>query len=200
MSETAVRRCAWVGGGSDLDVAYHDEEWGVPRSADATLFEALTLEGAQAGLSWLTILKKRDGYRRVFSGFDPRRVAGLDQDFVETVLQDPGIVRHRGKIESTLNNARRVLEVVEEFGSFGAYVWGFVDGRPIQNRWAKLDDLPATTPLSQRLSKDLKKRGFRFVGPTTCYAFMQAVGVVNDHETTCFRHGPVSALLPDLTS
>ncbi|NNF28463.1 MAG: DNA-3-methyladenine glycosylase I, partial [Gemmatimonadetes bacterium] len=162
------------------------------------LFEALTLEGAQAGLSWSTILKKREGYRRVFSGFDPEVVAGLDESFVEAVLQDPGIVRHRGKVESTINNARRVLETKDEFGSFGAYIWRFVDGRPIQNRWERLSDLPAVTPLSQRMSKDLKKRGFRFVGPTTCYAFMQAVGLVNDHESNCFRHAAVAGLLPEL--
>lgn len=200
MPEGLVHRCAWVAGAGDLDMAYHDREWGVPRGGDDALFEALTLEGAQAGLSWSTILKKREGYRRVFSGFNPEVVAGLDESFVETVLQDPGIVRHRGKIESTINNARRVLEVRDEFGSFGAYVWAFVEGRPVQNRWERLADLPATTPLSQRLSKDLKKRGFRFVGPTTCYAFMQAVGMVNDHEANCFRHAAVAGLLPDLAS
>jgi DNA-3-methyladenine glycosylase I len=200
MTEGTVHRCGWAAASGDLDMAYHDQEWGVPRGGDVALFEALTLEGAQAGLSWSTILRKRAGYRRAFQGFDPEAVAAMKPSAVESLLQDPGIVRHRGKIESTINNAQRVLEVRSEFGSLGAYVWEFVDGRPIQNRWRRMQDLPATTPLSLRLSKDLKSRGFRFVGPTTCYAFMQAVGLVNDHEVTCFRHDKVSGLLPELGS
>ena len=199
MTEASTHRCAWASAGSDLDRAYHDEEWGVPQGGDPELFEALTLEGAQAGLSWSTILKKREGYREAFHGFDPQSVSQLTGAVVERLLNNPGIVRHRGKIESTINNAKRVLELQEQFGSFGAYVWDFVDGRPVQNRWARLSDVPPTTPVSVALSKDLKKRGFRFVGPTTCYAFMQAVGMVNDHETTCFRHGVVASLLPELT-
>ena len=200
MTEGTVHRCGWAAASGDLDMAYHDQEWGVPRGGDVALFEALTLEGAQAGLSWSTILRKREGYRRAFLGFDPEAVAAMKPSVVETLLQDPGIVRHRGKIESTINNAQRVLEVRSEFGSLGAYVWEFVDGRPIQNRWKRMQDLPATTPLSLRLSKDLKRRGFRFVGPTTCYAFMQAVGLVNDHQVKCFRHDTVSGLLPELDS
>ncbi len=197
MAEAKGGRCAWAEGG-DLDRSYHDLEWGVPRGGDAELFEALTLEGAQAGLSWSTILKKREGYRRLFRGFNPDAVATLDNDAVDALLLDPAIVRHRGKIESTLNNARCVLQVRGEFGSFGRYIWTFVDGRPVQNRRRSLKDLPATTPVSLRLSRDLKRRGFRFVGPTTCYAFMQAVGMVNDHEVGCFRHDAVSGLMPDL--
>jgi len=197
LAEAKVSRCGWAEGG-DLDRAYHDFEWGVPRGGDAELFEALTLEGAQAGLSWSTILKKREGYRRLFRGFDPAAVAALGNGAVDALLQDPAIVRHRGKIESTLNNARRLLEVRDEFGSFGRYIWAFVDGQPVQNRWLSMKELPATTPVSIRLSRDLKKRGFRFVGPTTCYAFMQAVGMVNDHQVGCFRHDAVSGLMPDL--
>ena len=186
-------RCAWARG-SDLDVAYHDLEWGVPRSDDRMLFEALTLEGAQAGLSWSTILKKRDGYREAFRGFDPVQVASMGASDVERLLENPGIVRHRGKIESTLSNASRVLEIQAELGSFARYIWSFVDGRPVFNRWARLGDLPAETPVSKAMSKDLKRRGFRFVGPTTCYAFMQAAGLVNDHEVVCFRHAEIERL------
>lgn len=198
MSETDVVRCGWAAGG-ELDRGYHDAEWGVPRTSDRDLFEALTLEGAQAGLSWSTILKKRDGYRRAFLGFEPEAVAAMGPDDVERLLEDPGIVRHRGKIESTLNNAARVLDVQREHGSLASYLWGFVDGAPVQNAWRRLSDLPAATPLSKALSKDLKKRGFRFVGPTTCYAFMQAVGMVNDHQVDCFRHEPVRRLAAGLS-
>jgi DNA-3-methyladenine glycosylase I len=170
-------------------LAYHDEEWGVPSHDDRHLFELLTLEGAQAGLSWNTILNKRDGYRKAFAGFDPEVVARFGPKDVERLLADPGIVRNRLKVESTIANATRVLEVQEELGSFDAYLWGFVDGKPIVGGWRSLSELPAETPLSKALSKDLKRRGFRFVGPTVCYAFMQAVGVVDDHTVGCFRHG-----------
>jgi DNA-3-methyladenine glycosylase I len=169
-------------------VAYHDEEWGVPTHDDAELFELLTLEGAQAGLSWRTILNKREGYRSAFAGFDPARVAAFDERDVERLLADPGIVRHRGKIESTVENARRVLEVHAEHGSFDAYVWSFVDGTPIVGTWEDVAELPSSTAVSKALSRDLKRRGFRFVGPTTVYAFMQAAGLVDDHVMSCFRH------------
>jgi DNA-3-methyladenine glycosylase I len=169
-------------------VAYHDDEWGVPTHDDAALFELLTLEGAQAGLSWRTILGKRAGYRSAFAEFDPARVATYTADDVERLLADPSIVRHRGKIESTVENARRILEVQAEQGSFDALVWSFVGGRPIVGDWRALEDLPATTDESKALSKELKRRGFRFVGPTTTYAFMQAAGLVDDHVVECFRH------------
>jgi DNA-3-methyladenine glycosylase I len=182
------RRCEWVTEGDPLYVAYHDEEWGVPSHDDRHLFELLTLEGAQAGLSWATILHKREGYRVAFEQFDPERVARFDRRRLERLLRDPGIVRNRLKVESTVNNARRVLEVREELGSFDAYLWRFVQGAPIDGRRRKLADLPAQTPESKAISKDLKQRGFRFVGPTVSYAFMQAIGLVNDHVTTCFRY------------
>jgi len=180
-------RCTWARG-SDLEIAYHDREWGVPVYDDRVLFEFLTLEGAQAGLSWSTILKKRDNYRRVFSNFDIAKVARFDKRKVARLLNDTGIVRNRLKVESTVNNASRIREIQKAFGSFAEYIWGFVGGAPIQNRWRSLADLPAQTDESRRMSKDMRKRGFGFVGPTTCYAFMQAVGMVNDHEVRCFRH------------
>jgi DNA-3-methyladenine glycosylase I len=170
-------------------VAYHDEEWGVPSHDDRHLFEMLTLEGAQAGLSWSTILRKREGYRAAFAGFDPETVARFGPGDVERLLADPGIVRNRMKVESTVENARRVLEVQDELGSFDAYLWAFVAGEPIVNAWRSLSELPAETPLSKALSKDLKKRGFRFIGPTIVYAFMQTVGMVDDHTVDCFRRG-----------
>jgi DNA-3-methyladenine glycosylase I len=179
-------RCAWPK--APLDVAYHDTEWGVPVHDDRALFEFLTLEGAQAGLSWSTILKKRENYRHAFDGFDPERVARFTSKRVDRLLADPGIVRHRGKIESTVSNAKAFLEVQREFGSFDRYAWRFVDGTPRVNRWSTLRDIPARTPESDALSKDLKRRGFRFVGSTICYAFMQAVGMVNDHTADCFRY------------
>jgi DNA-3-methyladenine glycosylase I len=166
----------------------YDEEWGVPSHDDRHLFELLTLEGAQAGLSWATILRKREGYRRAFAGFEPEVVARFTPDDVERLLGDSGIVRNRLKVDSTVANAGRVLEVQEELGSFDAYLWSFVDGTPILGRWRSLAELPAETELSRSLSKDLKRRGFRFVGPTVCYAFMQAVGLVNDHTVGCFRY------------
>jgi DNA-3-methyladenine glycosylase I len=177
---TAMKRCAWVPLEDPLYVAYHDEEWGTPEHDERRLFELLTLEGAQAGLSWSTILHKREGYRRAFRGFDPAKVARLDAD---KLLQDAGIVRNRLKVESAISNARAVLEL----GSLDEYLWSFVGGEPIVNRPRTLAEIPAETPLSKALSKDLKKRGFRFVGPTVCYAFMQAVGLVDDHTVDCFR-------------
>jgi DNA-3-methyladenine glycosylase I len=169
-------------------LAYHDEEWGMPSHDDRFLFELLTLEGAQAGLSWSTILNKREGYRRAFADFDPAAVARFGPRDVERLLGDPGIVRNRLKIESTVNNAARVLEVQEEVGSLDAYLWAFVDGRPIVNAFRKVDEIPAETDLSRAISKDLKRRGFRFVGPTSIYAFMQSAGLVDDHTVDCFRY------------
>jgi DNA-3-methyladenine glycosylase I len=167
--------------------AYHDEEWGVPSHDDRHLFELLTLEGAQAGLSWSTILHKREGYNRAFAGFDPEVVAGFEGKDVERLLADPGIIRNRLKVESTIANAARVVGIQAELGSFDAYLWAFVDGTPVVNQWRTLSELPAETELSRALSKDLKRRGFRYVGPTICYAFMQTVGMVDDHTVDCFR-------------
>lgn len=179
-------RCAWVG--SDfLYREYHDREWGVPVHDDRMLFEFLTLEGAQAGLSWITILRKREAYRAAFAGFDPAQVARFQQENIEALLANPGIVRNRLKVESTITNARAFLKVQEEFGSFDAYQWRFVDGRPIRNAWRNIKEVPASTPVSDAMSRDLKQRGFRFVGTTICYAHMQAVGMVNDHTVDCFR-------------
>jgi DNA-3-methyladenine glycosylase I len=183
----SVTRCEWAVGSDELMLAHHDEEWGVPSHDDRHLFEMLTLEGAQAGLSWSTILRKRDGYRRVFAGFDPATVAGFGSADVERLLEDTGIVRNRLKVESTVNNAARVLEVQEELGSLDAYLWAFVDGRPIVNDFRTLAELPSETDLSKAISKDLKRRGFRFIGPTVVYAFMQTVGMVDDHTVDCFR-------------
>lgn len=168
-------------------LAHHDDEWGVPSHDDRHLYEMLTLEGAQAGLSWSTILHKREGYRRAFAGFDPQIVARYTREDVERLLDDPGIVRNRLKVESTVSNAARVLEVQEELGSLDAYFWAFVDGQPIVNRRRSLSELPAETDLSKAISKDLKRRGFRFIGPTVMYAFMQTVGMVDDHTVGCFR-------------
>jgi DNA-3-methyladenine glycosylase I len=182
-----VTRCEWAVGGDELMIAHHDEEWGIPSHDDRHLFEMLTLEGAQAGLSWSTILHKREGYRRAFAGFDPVTVARFGPLDVDRLLEDPGIVRNRLKVESTVNNAARVLEVQEQLGSLDAYLWAFVDGRPIVNEVRTLADLPAETDLSKAISKDLKRRGFRFIGPTVVYAFMQSVGIVDDHMLDCFR-------------
>jgi DNA-3-methyladenine glycosylase I len=182
-------RCAWAR--TDLEQRYHDEEWGVPLHDERRLFEFLVLEGAQAGLSWSTILAKRDAYRRAFDGFDPARVAGYTARTVARLLRDPGIVRNRMKVEAAVANARAFLEVQREQGSFDAYVWRFVAGRPVQNAWRSRRELPAQTETSKALSRDLGARGFRFVGPTICYAFMQAVGMVNDHTVDCFRHREV---------
>jgi DNA-3-methyladenine glycosylase I len=183
--DPAVRRCGWAR--TPLSIAYHDREWGVPVHDDTVFFEFVTLEGAQAGLSWETILKKRDAYREAFAGFEPARVARFTPVRVERLLQNPGIVRNRLKIESTVRNARAFLAVGKEFGSFDAYVWRFVGGRPLVNRRKALADIPARTPESDALSRDLLQRGFRFVGSTICYAFMQATGLVNDHLVDCFR-------------
>jgi DNA-3-methyladenine glycosylase I len=184
-------RCPWCGS-DPLYVAYHDQEWGVPSHQDAHLFEMLILEGAQAGLSWSTILKKRESYRAAFAGFDARRIAKFGARDVERLMRDEGIVRNRLKIEGALKNARAFLEVQKELGSFDRYVWDFVGGKPVQNRWAQPSQVPAKTAQSDALSKDLQRRGFTFVGSTIAYAFMQAVGMVNDHLVTCFRHRPLS--------
>ncbi|TNF44609.1 MAG: DNA-3-methyladenine glycosylase I [Epsilonproteobacteria bacterium] len=181
------KRCDWCSS-DPLYITYHDDEWGVPIHDDQLLYEFLVLEGAQAGLSWLTILKKRENYRKAFDAFDPRVVVNYTQDDVKRLMDDDGIVRNRLKIESAVKNAQGVLSIQEEFGSFDRYLWDYVDGTPIQNKWRSIADIPTQTEISQMMSKDLKKRGFNFVGPTICYAFMQAVGMVNDHTTDCFRY------------
>ncbi|GFO57044.1 DNA-3-methyladenine glycosylase [Geomonas sp. Red276] len=186
LPEGEITRCSWSGS-DPLYRDYHDLEWGVPVHDDRRLFEFLTLEGAQAGLSWLTILRKREGYRRAFDGFDPEAVARFGEADFRRLMEDPSIVRNRLKISSTMDNARAFLAIREGFGSFDAYLWRFVDGVPVQNAWRTLSEVPASTPLSDALSRDLKKRGFRFVGTTICYSLMQAVGLVNDHTTDCFR-------------
>jgi DNA-3-methyladenine glycosylase I len=185
---TAVSRCAWAPLEDPAYLAYHDEEWGVPLHDDARLFEMLTLEGAQAGLSWSTILHKREGYRKAFANFDPVKVARFDARKIERLMQDASIVRNRLKIESTIENARATLAVRKGVGSLDSYLWDLVGGVPILNRWKTLADIPAETAVSREMSKDLKRRGFRFVGPTVCYAFMQATGMVNDHVASCFRY------------
>jgi DNA-3-methyladenine glycosylase I len=179
------KRCEWARG--DLDVAYHDREWGVPLHRDRQLFELLILEGAQAGLSWSTILRKRPAYRKAFDGFDPKKVARYSAARVRRLMNDAGIVRNRAKIDAAIGNARAFLEVQREHGSFDAYIWQFVDGRPTQNAWRRHGECPAETDASRAMSRDLIRRGFRFVGPTICYAFMQATGMVNDHLRGCFR-------------
>jgi len=181
-------RCAWASG--ELSIRYHDEEWGVPVHDDRTLFEFLILEGAQAGLSWNTILNKRENYRKAFGGFDPERVARYDRRKIERLLRDPGIVRNKLKIAAAVANAKAFLNVQKEFGSFDAYIWQFVDGRPRVNSPKSMKQVPARTPESDAMSSDLNRRGFKFVGSTICYAFMQAVGLVNDHVVGCFRHKP----------
>lgn len=180
------RRCGWAT--NELAMRYHDREWGVPVHDDRMLFEFLILEGAQAGLSWMTVLKKRENYRKAFDRFDPQKVARYNKAKIRKLLGDAGIIRNRLKIESAVTNAKAYLKVQEEFGSFDAYSWRFVDGKPIINRWKTLKQLPATSPISEAFSKDLKQRGFRFVGSTIMYAHMQAVGMVNDHTTDCFRY------------
>lgn len=192
MDEIQVR-CPWAAD-DPLYIAYHDREWGVPLHDDRALFEFLVLEGAQAGLSWLTILRKRENYRRAFDGFDPAAVARFDEARVAALLDDPGIIRNRLKINAAVGNARAFLKVQDEFGSFAAYMWAFVGGRPIVNRWESLRQVPAQTTESRALSQDLKRRGFSFVGPTIMYAHMQAVGMVNDHLVGCFRHAAVVSL------
>jgi DNA-3-methyladenine glycosylase I len=189
-----MNRCGWAGESSIDYIRYHDEEWGVPAWDDQTQFEFLILEGAQAGLSWSTILNKRDGYRKNFADFDPVKVARFTQKRIDKILQDPGIVRNKLKVNSAVTNAKAFLKVQKEFGTFSEYIWGFVGGKPIQNKFKKMSDVPATSPESDALSKDLKKRGFKFVGSTIMYAHMQATGMVNDHVVSCFRHKPCAAL------
>ena len=179
-------RCSWVNDDA-LYLAYHDEEWGVPLRDDRRLYEMLVLEGAQAGLSWYTILKKREAYRRAFDGFDPERVARYDDRKVASLLEDPGIVRNRLKVHAAIGNARAWLDLRESGTRFSEFLWAFSGGVPVVNAWRRLEDIPVTTPVSEAMSRALKQRGFRFVGPTICYAFMQAVGMVNDHVTSCFR-------------
>ena len=185
------KRCAWAALGSDLMLRYHDEEWGVPVHDDRLHYELLVLEGAQAGLSWTTVLNKRENYRRAFDNFDYEKVARYTDKDTARLLADSGIVRNRLKIASAIDNARAFIAVREEFGTFDAYIWRFVGGNPKKNRFRTIRDIPASTPDSDAMSKDLKKRGFRFVGSTICYAFMQSTGMVNDHETTCFRYNQV---------
>jgi len=182
-----MKRCPWVTD-DPLYIAYHDNEWGVPVHDDAKLFEMLLLEGAQAGLSWLTILRRRETYRAAYDGFDPARIARWDKKKIESLLHDPGVIRNRLKVEAAKTNAFAFLQIVKEFGSFNAFIWSFVEGKPVQNAWNSLKEIPANTPESDSMSKELKKRGFSFVGSTICYAFMQAVGMVNDHTTDCFRY------------
>lgn len=190
---SAVLRCGWCGE-DPLYVAYHDAEWGVPVHDDRRLFEFLILEGAQAGLSWITILRKRENFRRAFDGFKPETIVRYDKRKLERLMADAGIVRNRAKIEGTVANARAWLALMEQPGGFAGFLWGFVDGTPVQNRWRTVAQVPAETATSRALSKALRERGFNFVGPTIVYAFMQAVGMVNDHTVTCFRHAEVGKL------
>ena len=183
---TKLIRCSWAGN-DPMMIAYHDKEWGVPVHDDRLFFEFLLLEGAQAGLSWSTILKKRENYRAAFDNFDPKKIAGYGEDKIQQLLQNPGIVRNRAKVRSAVTNARAVLKVQDEFGSFDTYIWRFVGGKTIQNGWESSVDVPGKTREAEAMSKDLKSRGFKFVGPTICYAFMQATGMVNDHTIDCFR-------------
>ena len=183
-------RCSWAGS-DPLYIAYHDMEWGVPLYDDRKLFELLILEGAQAGLSWLTILKKRHDYRRAFDNFDPAKIAGYGNRKVRELVANAGIIRNRSKIESAIQNARSFLDIQREFGGFAKYIWRFVGGKPLKNRWRTTEEIPARTEVSTTMSADLKARGFKFVGPTICYAFMQSAGLVNDHTVNCFRHEEV---------
>jgi DNA-3-methyladenine glycosylase I len=192
MSEKEKQRCGWSGTVDQLMLDYHDLEWGVPVHDDRKQFEFLTLESAQAGLSWATVLRKRENYRRAFAQFDPEKVARFTAKRIEKLLADPGIIRNRLKVTAAVTNARYFLEVQEEFGSFDAYIWQFVGGRPLQNKIRSMKHMPATSKESDALSKDLKQRGFKFVGSTIVYAHMQAVGMVNDHLVTCFRHNPIA--------
>ncbi len=182
-----MKRCDWANK-SELEQSYHDKEWGVPIHDDRSLFEFLILEGAQAGLSWSTILRKREGYRKAFDNFDARKISRYSKTDLSRLLANPEVIRNKLKIEATIANARTFLQVQEQFGSFDNYIWQFVSGRPIQNSWKKMTDIPSSSPESEAMSKDLRKRGFKFVGSTICYAFMQAVGMVNDHIVGCFRH------------
>lgn len=185
-----MNRCPWPGN-DELYIKYHDEEWGVPVHDDKKQFEFLVLESAQAGLSWITILRKRENYRKAYEGFNPVKVAAFDEKKVEELLMDAGIIRNRRKIEASINNAKRFLEVVKEFGSFDKYIWSFVDSKPVINSWSDMSEVPAKTELSDRISSDMKKRGFKFLGSTIIYAHLQATGLVNDHLIDCFRHKEV---------
>jgi len=185
-----MKRCDWANSNS-LEMEYHDKEWGVPIHDDRSLFEMLILESAQSGLSWVTILKKRKGYLSAFDNFDAKKISKYTDKNIEYLLQNPEIVRHRQKIYATIENARQFLIIQDEYGSFDKYIWSFVAGKPIKNSWQHLSNVPASTSVSEAMSKDLKKKGFKFVGPTTCYAFMQAAGMVNDHLTSCFRYSEV---------
>ena len=187
------KRCTWAGN-DPLYMEYHDNEWGVPVHDDMKLFELLVLEGAQAGLSWITILRKRENYRAAFDNFDPRIVASYDEKKIDNLVQDQGIVRNRRKIVSAVANARAFLNIQDEFGTFDKYIWGFVEGKTILNGWTSAKDIPAVSKVSDAMSKDLKKRGFSFVGSTICYAFMQSAGMVNDHLTDCFRYGELKGI------
>ena len=192
MKAARIERCGWASlSNNPLMIQYHDKEWGVPVHDDRRLFEFLTLEGAQAGLTWQTVLNKRENYRKAFHGFDPTRIARYNNRDVQRLLGDAGIIRNRLKIEATITNAKQFLTTRKEFGSFNRYIWGFVGGKPIRHKFGSLSQIPATTKESDALSKELRGRGFRFVGPTICYAFMQAVGMVNDHTTKCFRYANV---------
>ncbi|MEA3558335.1 MAG: DNA-3-methyladenine glycosylase I [Candidatus Thermoplasmatota archaeon] len=182
-----MKRCEWCEG-NELYERYHDEEWGAPVHDDRSHFEFLVLESAQAGLSWLTILKRREGYRKVFDDFDPEKVAGYDREKIEALVKDPAIIRNRMKIESAVNNAGRFLEIRKEFGSFDNYIWSFVNGKPLVNKWKTLEEIPTRTELSDKVSKDLKRKGFKFIGSTIIYAHLQATGIINDHIVSCFRH------------
>jgi len=192
------KRCEWALAGNDDYVAYHDKEWGVPVCDDQKQFEFLVLESAQAGLSWSTVLNRRNGYRRAFAEFDVEKVARFTPQRIEKLLGDTGIIRNRMKVEAAVNNAQRFLEIQSEYVSFCKYIWGFVDGRPIQNRWRNQADLPATSPVSDALAKDMKKRGFKFVGSTIMYAHLQATGLINDHVQGCFRHAECARLAQDV--
>ena len=189
---SSMNRCEWAGS-DPLSVAYHDVEWGLPLRDDRALFELLNLEGAQAGLAWITILRKREGYRRAFDGFDPARVAAYGEADVARLLADAGIVRNRAKVAAAIGNARAWLQLAEETGAPSDHLWSFVDGSPVHNRWSRLSDIPAETDASRALSRDLRSRGFRFVGPIIVYAFMQSAGLVNDHVVGCFRHAELAA-------
>jgi DNA-3-methyladenine glycosylase I len=187
-----MNRCAWVKLENNLDIDYHDREWGVPITDDILLFEFLTLEGAQAGLSWTTVLNKRENYRQAFGNFEPEIVANFDENKIQKLLQDSGIIRNKLKINSTITNAQNFLKIQQEYGSFAGYIWKFVDYKPIQNSWENSKEIPTFTSKSDAMSKDLKKRGFKFVGTTICYAFMQAIGMVNDHTVDCFRYQEIA--------
>ncbi len=186
-----MNRCTWVKQSNPLYVKYHDEEWGVPVHDDQKLFEFITLEGAQAGLTWETILNRRENYRKAFKGFDPKKVAKMNDADIEKLMHNPGIIRNRLKIKSTITNAQNFLKVQKEYETFSNYMWSFVKGKPIQNKWKVFNEIPVETEIAQKLSQDMKKRRFKFFGPTICYAHMQAIGMVNDHTTDCFRHKEV---------